>query len=386
MLSHWFNLTPKHLLYDRTLVWLSVALASIGFIMIASASIAEGDRLYQSPFFFVIRQVANLGVAFFALCCMLLIPIRRLEKSSNYLLGFAILLLVLVLIPGIGHSVNGARRWISAGLFNFQPVEFVKFACICYMASYFVRRYESVREKNLSAVKPALVLVFLSLFILMQPDLGSTVVLCFVTFTMLFLVGAKVWQFIGLAILGIAGIFGLIFTSKYRIQRLMSFTDPFADPYGSGYQLSNSLMAYGRGELLGNGLGNSVQKLYIPEPHTDFIMAILGEELGLVGVFGLIVLFGLFLLRLLKIGKAALLEESHFAGYFTFGTAAWFFFQGVYNLGMTLAVFPVKGFTFPFVSYGGSSLLMNAIALAVVLRIDYEYRVKQNQAHPKREY
>lgn len=380
--ERWFRITPSNLLYDRTLFWLFISLMTLGFIIITSASVAEGSRLYDDPFHFALRDLVYIVLACLTAYIFVFVPVEKWEKWSPYLLLFALLLLMLVLVPGIGRTVNGARRWIPLVLFNFQPAEFVKFALICYLSSYFVRRYEEVRHKQLSVVKPTLVLILISAFLLLQPDLGSSVVLGFIVFMMLFMVGAKIFQFIALAVAGFFAIYLLILSSEYRLKRITSYTDPFADPFGSGFQLSNSLIAFGRGEFWGTGLGNSIQKLeYLPEAHTDFIMAVVGEEFGLIGIISVIVLFTLLLIRILKIGKESLLLEQRFDGYFAFGVVAWFFFQGAFNLGMTMGILPTKGFTFPFVSYGGSSLIINALVIAILLRIDHENRLMRGHAH-----
>ncbi|MBE2896705.1 putative lipid II flippase FtsW [Pasteurellaceae bacterium HPA106] len=378
----WFNLTPDYLLYDRTLLWQFISLMAIGFVIITSASISEGSRLYDDPFYFAVREMLYIALACFVAFAFVFIRVEQWEKWSPLILGITFLLLIIVLIPGIGKSVNGARRWIGLGFLNFQPAEFAKFAMICYLSNYFVRRYEQVREKQLSAVKPAIVLVVLGFFLLLQPDFGSFIVLAIIVFIMLFLVGAKLMQFLALAAVGMVGVYFLILNSAYRLKRLTSFASPFDDPFGAGFQLTNSLIAYGRGEFFGTGLGNSIQKLeYLPEAHTDFIMAILGEEFGLLGIIAVLVLFALMLMRVLKIGKESLLLGQRFGGYFAFGAVAWFFFQGCYNLGMTMAVLPVKGFTFPFISYGGSSLMISALVIAVILRIDHENRLARAHAH-----
>lgn len=380
--EHWLRITPANLLYDRTLLWLFIALMTLGFVIITSASVAEGSRLYDNPFHFAVRDLIYVVLACLTTYIFVFVPVEKWEKWSPYLLLLALFLLTLVLVPGIGRTVNGARRWIPLILFNFQPAEFIKFALICYLSSYFVRRYEEVRSKQLSVVKPTLVLILVSGFLLLQPDLGSSVVLGFIVFMMLFMVGAKIFQFIVLALLSFFAIYLLILSSEYRLKRVISYTDPFADPFGSGFQLSNSLIAFGRGEFWGTGLGNSIQKLeYLPEAHTDFIMAIVGEEFGLIGIIVVITLFTLLLFRILKIGKESLLLEQRFGGYFAFGVVAWFFFQGAFNLGMTMGILPTKGFTFPFVSYGGSSLIINALVIAILLRIDHENRLMYCQAH-----
>ncbi|MBE2895038.1 putative lipid II flippase FtsW [Spirabiliibacterium falconis] len=378
----WLKLTPDYLLYDRTLLWQFISLMAIGFVIITSASISEGSRLYNDPFYFAIREMIYIAFACFVAFAFVFVRVETWEKYSPHILGVTIFLLLIVLVPGIGKSVNGARRWIGLGIFNFQPAELIKFAMICYLSNYFVRRYEQVREKQLSAVKPSIVLICIAAFLLLQPDLGSVIVLAVIMLIMLFLMGAKLVQFVIVAGVGLSVIYFLILKSAYRLKRLTSFASPFDDPFGAGFQLSNSLIAYGRGEFLGTGLGNSIQKLeYLPEAHTDFIMAILGEEFGLIGIICVLVLFSLMLLRMLKIGKESLLLGQRFGGYFAFGAVAWFFFQGCYNLGMTMALLPVKGFTFPFVSYGGSSLIISALVIAVILRIDHENRLARAHAH-----
>ncbi|TDQ57992.1 cell division-specific peptidoglycan biosynthesis regulator FtsW [Mesocricetibacter intestinalis] len=372
----WVTVAPNSLLYDRALLWLFILLLFIGFIMVTSASIPVGTRLFDDPFHFAKRDALYLVLSFFACYFFLHIPMDKWEKWHVRIFFIAIILLILVAIPGIGKSVNGARRWIPIVIFNFQPAEFAKLALICFLSSYFTRRYDEVRSRKLSAAKPFIVVAVLGVFLLMQPDLGSTVVLFVITFGLLFIVGAHILQFIGLLGIGVFLFVFLVLSSAYRLKRLTGFMDPFQDPFGTGFQLSNSLMAFGRGEFWGRGLGNSILKLeYLPEAHTDFVMAIVGEEFGFVGIMIIILLLGLLVFRALKIGRESLLLEQRFKGFFAFGIGFWIFFQGFVNLGMSLGLLPTKGLTFPLISYGGSSLVIMAVSIAVLLRIDHENRL-----------
>ncbi|MCI7479505.1 putative lipid II flippase FtsW [[Pasteurella] aerogenes] len=370
------TITPNNLLYDRALLWLFITLLFVGLIAVSSASIPVGTRLFNDSFYFAKRDAVYVVLSIFACYFFVQVPMDMWEKWHARLFWIALILLVLVLVPGIGSKINGARRWINLVVFNFQPAEFAKLALTCFLASYFTRRYDEVRSKKLSAFKPLLVMGTLGCLILLQPDLGSTVVLFIITFGLLFIVGANFWQFIALGGLGILLLLWLAISSAYRLKRLTGFMDPFKDPYGTGFQLSNSLMAFGRGEFSGEGLGNSIQKLeYLPEAHTDFVMAVVGEEFGFIGVFVVILLLALLIFRAMKIGRESLQLEQRFKGFFAFGISFWIFFQGFVNLGMALGLLPTKGLTFPLVSYGGSSLIIMAISIGVLLRIDHENRL-----------
>lgn len=372
----WTQITPTGALYDRTLLWLFMILLLIGFVMVTSASIPVGTRLFDDPFYFAKRDALYIVLAGFISYFFLQIPMKRWEQSHVILFFMAFILLVLVMIPGIGREVNGARRWIPLVVFNFQPAEFAKLALTCYLSSYFVRKYDEVRSKQLSAFKPFLVVALLGALLLQQPDLGSAVVLVVITFGLLFIVGAKIWQFIALFGVAVFLFIVLVLSSAYRLKRVTAFMEPFKDPYGSGFQLSNSLMAFGRGEFWGEGLGNSIQKLeYLPEAHTDFVMAVMGEEFGLLGIVIMVLLLGALVFRAMKIGRESLQLEQRFNGFFAFGISFWIFFQGFVNLGMALGLLPTKGLTFPLVSYGGSSLIIMAIAVTILLRIDHENRL-----------
>lgn len=375
--QRWTTITPSNLLYDRALFWLFVILLLIGLVMVTSASIPIGTRLQNDPFYFAKRDVLYVAVSLVVFYIALKIPMEKWRDWQVPLFFIAILLLVLVAIPGIGKSINGARRWIPLGVMNFQPAEFAKLALICFLSGYFTRRYDEVRIRKLSAFKPFMVVGVLGALLLLQPDLGSTVVLFVITFGLLFIVGAHFLQFAGLIALGGVLFVWLVLTSAYRLKRFTGFMDPFKDPYGTGFQLSNSLMAFGRGEFFGEGLGNSIQKLeYLPEAHTDFVMAVLGEEFGFFGVMVMILLLLLLVLRAMKIGRESLQIEQRFKGFFAFGIGFWIFFQGFVNLGMAMGLLPTKGLTFPLVSYGGSSLVIMSISIAILLRIDHENRLK----------
>ncbi|MGC7589515.1 putative lipid II flippase FtsW [Bisgaard Taxon 46] len=374
----WTRITPTNLMYDRALLWLFIVLLLIGLLSVSSASIPVGTRLFNDPFYFAKRDALYLLLSCVFFYFTVQISTEKWEQWHARLFLLALFLLMLVLIPGIGREVNGARRWIPMLFFNFQPAEFAKLALTCFLASYFTRRYDEVRSRKLSAIKPFVVMGLMGVLLLMQPDLGSTVVLFVITFGLLFIVGAHFIQFLALIGIGIFLFVVLVVSSAYRLRRFTGFLDPFKDPYGTGFQLSNSLMAFGRGEFNGEGLGNSVQKLeYLPEAHTDFVMAVIGEEFGFLGILVIIILLALLIFRAMKIGRESLQKEQRFKGFLAFGIAFWIFFQGFVNLGMALGLLPTKGLTFPLISYGGSSLIIMSISIGLLLRIDHENRLMQ---------
>ncbi len=372
----WVILTPQNSLYDRTLIWLFIALLMIGFVMVTSASIPVSTRLFDDPFHFAIRDGFYVMAAMLACAFFVQIPSKSWEKYTVWLFVSALFLLFITLF--IGKNVNGATRWIPIGPINFQPAELAKLAVICYFSNFYVRKFDEMRRHKASFWRPMAILILFSLLLLAQPDLGSTVVIFILTFAMLFIMGAKKLQFVFLIIAGLI-LFGLlVLTSPYRVKRMTSFMDPFADAYGDGFQLSNSQMAFGQGEWFGRGLGNSVQKLeYLPEAHTDFVMAVVAEEFGLLGIVVIVLLLVALTARALKISRESLILEEKFRGFFAFGIGVWIFLQGFVNLGVASGLLPTKGLTFPLVSYGGSSLVIMAIAIAVLLRIDYENRLER---------
>lgn len=372
--DEWTRITPQGLLYDRALFWLFVILLLIGLVAVTSASIPYSSRLFNDPFYFAKRDAIYVLLSLLTCYISLQISSSQWEKWHAKIFLFSVILLLLV--PFIGTSVNGAKRWISLGILNFQPAEFAKLALTCFLASYFTRRYDEVRSRHVSIFKPFIVMLVLGCFLLLQPDLGSTVVLFIIMSGMLFIVGAKILQFVGLIALGGILFIWLVLTASYRLKRFIGFLEPFKDPYGTGFQLTNSLIAFGRGEITGEGLGNSIQKLdYLPEAHTDFIMAIIGEEFGFIGILIVILLLGLLIFRAMKIGRESLMLEQRFRGFFALGIGFWIFFQGFVNLGMALGMLPTKGLTFPLVSYGGSSIIIMSATIGILLRIDHENRL-----------
>ncbi|CAI1026654.1 Cell division protein FtsW [Serratia quinivorans] len=377
------NDSVNMVLYDRTLLWLTFGLAIIGFVMVTSASMPIGQRLADDPFLFAKRDALYLALAFGLSMVTLRIPMEVWQRYSNIMLLLSIVMLLIVLV--VGSSVNGASRWISLGPLRIQPAELSKLSLFCYLASYLVRKVEEVRTNFWGFCKPMGVMVVLAVLLLAQPDLGTVVVLFITTLAMLFLAGAKMWQFLAIIGSGAFAVVLLIIAEPYRMRRVTSFWNPWADPFGSGYQLTQSLMAFGRGEFWGQGLGNSVQKLeYLPEAHTDFIFSILGEELGYIGVvFALLMVFCVAF-RAMSIGRRALELDQRFSGFLACSIGVWFSFQALVNVGAAAGMLPTKGLTLPLISYGGSSLLIMSTAIVLLLRIDYETRLAKAQAFVKR--
>lgn len=367
------------LLYDRTLLWLTLGLAAIGFVMITSASMPVGQRLGSDPFLFTKRYAAFLALAFVLAMVTLRLPMAFWQRHSTVMLLASIVMLLVVLV--VGSSVNGASRWIAFGPLRIQPAELSKLALFCYLANYLVRKVDEVRNNLRGFLKPMGVILVMAFLLLAQPDLGTVVVLFVTTLAMLFLAGAKLWQFIAIIGMGIAAVILLILAEPYRIRRVTSFLNPWDDPFGSGYQLTQSLMAFGRGELWGQGLGNSVQKLeYLPEAHTDFIFSIIAEELGYIGVVLVLLMVFFVAFRAMSIGKRALELDQRFSGFLACSIGVWFSFQTLVNVGAAAGMLPTKGLTLPLVSYGGSSLLIMSTAIMMLLRIDYETRLAKAQA------
>lgn len=370
-------------LYDRTLLWLTFGLAIIGFVMVTSASMPIGQRLADDPFLFAKRDALYLGLAFGLSLVTLRIPMEVWQRHSNVMLLMSIVMLLIVLV--VGSSVNGASRWIALGPLRIQPAELSKLSLFCYLASYMVRKVEEVRSNFWGFCKPMGVMVVLAVLLLAQPDLGTVVVLFITTLAMLFLAGAKMWQFLAIIGSGVFAVVLLIIAEPYRMRRVTSFWNPWADPFGSGYQLTQSLMAFGRGEFWGQGLGNSVQKLeYLPEAHTDFIFSILGEELGYIGVVLALLMVFFVAFRAMSIGRRALEIDQRFSGFLACAIGVWFSFQALVNVGAAAGMLPTKGLTLPLISYGGSSLLIMSTAIVLLLRIDYETRLTKAQAFVKR--
>ena len=367
--------------YDQLLVWAILSLALIGLVMVYSASItlADGPKYANySSNHFLVRHLISLGIATFVGFWVFKIPVKAWDKLAPYLFAFTILLLIAVLIPGIGKGVNGARRWIPLGLMNFQPSELMKFAVIIFAASYTVQRQEHLQSFVKGFVPMGLAVALVGLLLMLEPDMGALMVIGIIAMGILFLGGINAKLFGGLTLVGILIVAAVITLSEFRRQRIFAFLDPWQAEHAArkGYQLVHSLMAFGRGEWFGVGFGGSVEKLhYLPEAHTDFILAVIGEELGFVGVCVVILLFYWIVRRAFLIGRTALQLDRSFAGLCAKGIAIWIGWQAFINMGVNLGLLPTKGLTLPLVSYGGSAILMNAVAFAVLLKIDYENRI-----------
>ncbi|HEX6690369.1 MAG TPA: putative lipid II flippase FtsW [Burkholderiales bacterium] len=364
--------------YDRSLTWAALLLAAAGLVMVYSASItiAEAARYTgHNAAWYLARHGIVLGVALSAAIMVFLVPAKWWQHAAPWLFMFGVALLVLVLIPGFGREVNGARRWLDLPAFSLQPSELVKLAAVLYAADYTARKHAVMKSFRKGLLPMLAVMLLVSWLLLREPDFGALVVIAVTSFCILFLGGMNGRHFAALVGMLAAGFALLVLSSPYRMQRIFGFMDPWADPLGRGYQLSHALIAFGRGEWLGVGLGGSVEKLhYLPEAHTDFLLAVIAEELGFVGVALVIALFVWIVMRAFAIGRQASLHERHFAALAAQGIGVWIGFQALINMGVNVGLLPTKGLTLPLMSYGGSGLLVNFVALAILLRIDWENR------------
>ncbi|MEL0055494.1 MAG: putative lipid II flippase FtsW [Methylophilaceae bacterium] len=365
-------------IYDYNLFWAALILLGLGLVMVYSSSVdsAAASKLsnYEN-YYYLVRQSIYILLGFILGYICFLIPIYFWQRTAPYLFILGLILLVIVLIPGIGREVNGSRRWISLIFFNFQPSEIVKLFTIMYASDYVLRKSKQMRTIIKGFLPMLGVIVLTGFLLLLEPDFGALAVITLIAMGILFLGGLTYKIFFSLLIFAPISIYFLIISSPYRMERIVGFLDPWSDPFGKGYQLTHSLIAFGRGEIFGVGLGGSVEKLqYLPEAHTDFILAVLGEEFGFVGVTLVIVLFAYLVLRMFGIAKESIQNKKHFAALMAQGVGLWFGVQGIINMGVNLGLFPTKGLTLPLLSYGGSSILMNMIALAIVLKIDHENR------------
>ncbi len=363
---------------DLTLFWSVVLLLSIGFVMVYSASIAmsEAEKIsgYRATYF-MMRHGVYLIIGVVSATIAFQIPTALWQRIAPFLFMAGGLLLVLVLIPGIGREVNGSRRWISLGLMTMQPSELMKLLTVIYAADYTVRKAAFMDDFRKGFLPMFSVMVFMAALLLGQPDFGALVVITGIAMAVLFLGGLNWRVFAGLIVLLAVAFAVLIISSPYRLQRLLGFMDPWADPFGKGYQLSHSLIAFGRGEWLGVGLGASVEKLfYLPEAHTDFLLAVIAEEMGFVGIAVVITLFVVVIYRAFMVGREAMMRERYFAALVAQGIAVWLSVQAFINMGVNMGLLPTKGLTLPFLSFGGTGVLVNCIAVAILLRIDYENR------------
>ena len=364
--------------FDRSLAWAALLLVSLGLVMVYSSSIAtaEAGRLSgNNSAYFLLRHSLFLALALAAATGVFLVPLRLWQKAAPWIFAACIVLLVLVLIPGIGREVNGARRWLNLGVANTQPSELMKLAAVLYAADYTVRKHAVLKNFRRGLLPMLTVMLVVAWLLLREPDFGALVVVAVTAFGVLFLGGMSGRHFSALLGMLGAGFVLLILSSPYRMQRILGFMDPWSDAYGKGYQLSHALIAFGRGEWLGVGLGASIEKLhYLPEAHTDFLLAVIAEELGLLGVVAVIALFVWVVLRAFLIGRQAALRERHFPALVAQGIGIWIGFQALINMGVNMGLLPTKGLTLPLMSFGGSGLVVNCVAIAILLRIDWENR------------
>jgi cell division protein FtsW len=366
---------------DPLLCAVVAGLLAWGLVMVASASVAQAQKMTGDPFHYFYRQLAFTGIGGLLAWAAFCVPMHLWERKSGLLAVGGIVLLLIVLIPGIGVKVNHARRWIDLEFIRIQASEPARLALIMYLAGYIVRRQGRLQNTLGGLLVPFLPLMFAGVLLLLEPDFGATAILIAVAFIMLFLGGAKLLYLGG--VVGVAtGLLWLIAKSaEYRMKRLLSFRDPFGDMENTGWQLANSLIAVGRGEWTGVGLGNSVQKLlYLPEMHTDFIFAILAEEFGLFGVLVLIAMFGVLVWRGFRIGAQAEALGERFKACLVYGLTSWLGLQALINMAVNMGALPTKGLTLPLMSYGGSSLITVMVLIALILRVDYENRLAAERA------
>lgn len=358
---------------DGTIMLLVTSLLVIGLIMVASASISIADSKTSTPFYYLYRQLIAVSIGIAAAMMIFKIRLVYWEKAGMLLLACSFLMVMLVLVPGIGKTVNGSTRWIPVGLFNLQVSEVVKLFLMVYVAGYLVRHGEEVRSSLWGFIKPMIMVGLVCMFLLLEPDFGASVVIMTTVLAMTFLAGVRFSQFIAVITLFGAAATLLVVSSPYRLQRLTAFVNPWADPFDTGFQLTQSLIAIGSGGLTGTGLGGSVQKLfYLPEAHTDFVFAVIAEELGLIGVLVVITLFTLLVFRAFMVARKAEACGNQFASYLAYGIGIWIGLQAFINIGVNMGVLPTKGLTLPFMSYGGSSLIVICASIGLLLRISYE--------------
>ncbi len=375
--------TPIRL--DPVLLTIVMTLILGGLIVLASASISIADNASNDPFFYVSRQAfaALLGAGAGFAC--LFIPMRFWFNTGPLMLLFAFILLIVVLVPGVGHTANGSTRWIRLGFINLQASDPARLCLMIYLAGYLVRQNKSVREQFTGSLKPIIVLVLAGALLVIEPDLGAAIVLIATAFAMMFIAGARFRDFFVFA--GLASIMAgvLVVTKDYRLDRFMGFMDPWADPFDKGFQLTQSLIAIGRGEWFGVGLGDGVQKLfYLPDAHTDFVFAVFAEEFGLLGTFLLIALFSALLWRVFRLGLRAANAERFFEAYLAIGIGTWLGLQAFINIGVNMGLLPTKGLTLPLVSYGRSSMIVAMFSIGILLRIHHELQTNARPLNKRR--
>jgi len=372
-------------LMDMKLFTVALIILCIGLVMIESASISTTDRVLESPFYYLKRQLIAAFIGLSAAFIVVRVRLVYWEKSGMVLLGVAMFLLLLVLIPGIGKTVNGSTRWIPLGMMNLQVSELAKLCLLIYTAGYLVRHGSEVRQSFWGFVKPMVLVSIACLLLLLEPDFGATVVIMTTVISMMYLGGVRFTQFIALISTFAVAATLIVISSPYRMQRLTAFVNPWADPFDSGFQLTQSLIAIGRGSWSGTGLGGSVQKLfYLPEAHTDFLFAVYAEETGFIGACLLIILFTYLIFRAFANAREAEKNGAQFAAFVAYGIGIWLGLQAFINIGVNMGVLPTKGLTLPLMSYGGSSLIVNCVAIGILLRISIENSQFGNQALTRR--
>jgi cell division protein FtsW len=367
------NARPKKFVFDNVLILITAAILLLGLVMMTSASISIADKHMHEPLFFLERQINGVLLGLLLAIVAMSIPSVVWDRMSMPLLMVGFLFLVVVLVPGVGHEVNGSRRWLRAGFMNFQASELARVLLLTYLASYVVRKQTELKEDIKGFLKPLGLLIAAAGLLLLEPDFGAATVLMATGLGILFIAGVKLRNFIALVAIAAAGMAVIAVTSAYRLKRLTSFMDPWADPFNSGFQLTQSLIAIGRGEFTGVGLGSSVQKLfYLPEAHTDFVFAVLAEELGLIGVIATLGLFVLLTWRSFHISRMAAQAGLAFQAYCAAGFGMWLGLQTFINVGVNMGILPTKGLTLPLMSYGGSSLMVTLGWIGLLMRIHHE--------------
>jgi cell division protein FtsW len=377
---------PRRFAFDPVLLATVASILLLGLVMMTSASITIADRQVQEPLYYLERQGTGVMLGILAAIIAMMIPSTLWERVAIPLLILAIFFLVLVLIPGLGHEVNGSRRWLRLGLMNFQASELARVLLLTYLASYVVRRQAELKESIKGFLKPLGILIGAAGLLLLEPDFGAATVLMATGLGVLFVAGVKLRHFFALVAIAATGMALIAITSAYRLKRLTAFLDPWADPFNSGFQLTQSLIAIGRGELFGVGLGSSVQKLfYLPEAHTDFVFAVLAEELGLAGVLLTLTLFVVLVWRAFHISRLAAEAGLIFQAYCAAAFGIWLGLQTFINVGVNMGILPTKGLTLPLMSYGGSSMLVTLGWIGLLMRIYHEASSAGRLAVPRRE-
>ncbi|OQM34219.1 cell division protein FtsW [bacterium endosymbiont of Pedicinus badii] len=364
--------------YDRCLLFLFLGIILFGFIMVFSASISIGEKLLNDPFYFFKKSLVHLVLILVLSILVLSTEIRFWEKYGNSLFILTIIMLVIVLLKG--SSIRGSIRWISFGIIKIQPAEILKLTLLVYISNYLKKKSKEIKKNFWDFFKPILVIMIISILLLAQPDFGTVIILFLTVLSVVFLAGVNLRQFFFTIILGLLILICLVFLKPYRIKRISSFLNPWNDPFGDGYQLTQSLMAFGRGSFFGQGLGNSIQKLeYLPESHTDFILAVIAEELGYIGSSLVVFIIFFIFIKSLSIGKKSVQIRRKFSGFLAFSIGICLAYQSIINIGVVIGFLPTKGLTLPFISYGGSSLVIFSLHIMLLLRIDFENNLKQTQ-------